>query len=313
MTARPGVIAIVGAGRSGSTLLDNILGQEPGVVSVGELRFLWERGLLERRMCGSGQHLEDCELWRPVLERVYPNLDEAEAERLAALLTPTRTRYAPSMVVPWLRRRHHERLQPLVDQLDAVIAAVADQTGAGLVVDSSKYPTYAYALTRTKEADLRLVVHLVRDPRAVAYSWMRYKRQLDTDEVRAMTQHRPSVSSAYWDVWNWISRAVFGRDRHAPYLMLRYEDLIADPSRWVREILTMAGVENPTMGYLVGATATLAPNHTVSGNPSRFTTGPVELHEDARWKVEMPAGARRTVSVLTAPWLRRYGYPLRPG
>ena len=44
--ARATVLYIGGMGRSGSTLVDRVLGQAPGVCSVGELVFLWERGVL---------------------------------------------------------------------------------------------------------------------------------------------------------------------------------------------------------------------------------------------------------------------------
>lgn len=48
------VLSIVGYTRSGSTLLDSILGELDGVFSAGELHYLWERGLLEHRTCGCG-------------------------------------------------------------------------------------------------------------------------------------------------------------------------------------------------------------------------------------------------------------------
>ena len=38
--------------RSGSTLLDLLLGRLPGFWSAGEIRYLWDRGLLEDQLCG---------------------------------------------------------------------------------------------------------------------------------------------------------------------------------------------------------------------------------------------------------------------
>jgi hypothetical protein len=38
------VLSIVGAGRSGTTVLASILGEVGGFASAGELRWLWERG-----------------------------------------------------------------------------------------------------------------------------------------------------------------------------------------------------------------------------------------------------------------------------
>jgi hypothetical protein len=46
------VLYIGGWGRSGSTLLDLILGQAPGVFSAGEVREIWQSGLVENRPCG---------------------------------------------------------------------------------------------------------------------------------------------------------------------------------------------------------------------------------------------------------------------
>src|SRR6476469_754930 len=54
------VLFIAGWGRSGSTLLDRMLGQVPGVFSAGELRDIWDRGVREDRLCGCGQPFHEC-------------------------------------------------------------------------------------------------------------------------------------------------------------------------------------------------------------------------------------------------------------
>ena len=47
MQARPKILYIVGAGRSGSTILDIALGNSPEICSSGELVHLPERGWLD--------------------------------------------------------------------------------------------------------------------------------------------------------------------------------------------------------------------------------------------------------------------------
>ncbi|MBA3432215.1 MAG: hypothetical protein H0U16_12145, partial [Actinobacteria bacterium] len=48
------VLFIMGWTRSGSTILDNLLGEVEGFFSTGELHYLWRRGLLEGRLCSCG-------------------------------------------------------------------------------------------------------------------------------------------------------------------------------------------------------------------------------------------------------------------
>src|ERR1022692_3637443 len=58
-------------------------------------------------------------------------------------------------------------------------AAIIKVSGCELVVDSSKHPSLAHCLRWLPDVDLR-VLHLVRDSRAVAYSWSRQVRRPDT-------------------------------------------------------------------------------------------------------------------------------------
>jgi hypothetical protein len=54
--------------------------------------------------------------------------------------------------------------------------------------------------------------------------------------------------------------------------------------------------------------ADLGVAHTASGNPMRFTTGPVPIRLDDKWRSAMLPSNRRTVTALTFPLLQRYGY-----
>jgi hypothetical protein len=58
--------------------------------------------------------------------------------------------------------------------------------------------------------------------------------------------------------------------------------------------------------------AELSTAHTVSGNPSRFTTGPVQIAADDRWRSASRGRDLAIVTAITLPLLRRFHYPLRP-
>ena len=68
---RARVLFIGGWGRSGSTLLDRVLGHVPGVVSLGEVREIWVRGVIEDRPCGCDRPFSECPFWTEVGDRAW--------------------------------------------------------------------------------------------------------------------------------------------------------------------------------------------------------------------------------------------------
>jgi Sulfotransferase family len=290
------VLYVTGWCRSGSTVLGNVLAEVPGVFHAGELRFLWLNGVLgagSNRRCGCGAELLDCPLWSRVLEAGRP------ASRTLA-------GYAAD-VVRWqaaCRTRHTRRVLRQAphngwpDILTATYHAIAAHTGARLIVDSSKYASDAALLTHLDGIE-PAYVHLVRDPRGVAMSWLQPK---DYTGRRGVLN-----STAYWVGFNLAAEAVSAARPQAA-LRLRYEDLTRDPRGSVTRVLALVGrgaEENPVAA---DGHAELGPNHTVTGNPNRFERGSVWMREDRRWHNGLPASQRATATVVALPLIGRYNY-----
>ena len=309
------VLFIAGWGRSGSTLLARLLGQVPGVFSAGELRDVWLRGAIEDRLCGCGETFRSCALWREVGERAFggwDHLDVAEVQRLRVRLDrpwlPPRllgSRFAPALDAELLRYRDH---------LAALYRAIADVTGARVIVDSSKIPTYAMLLRGLPGIDLR-VLHLVRDSRGVVHSWKKRVQRTDrpdTNGVDEMFRYGSASASVRYAYYNALTHAL--RAGRVPYRILRYEDLVEAPERQLRNVL--AFTDRPEgdgdLGFLGDGHAELAPNHTVDGNPMRLQQGSVLLRVDDAWRADMGLLDRAVVTTLTAPLLALYRYPALP-
>ena len=60
------VLYLGGIGRSGSTLLERMLGQIPGTCSLGEVVHLWARGIRDNERCGCGDTFHACPFWTSV-------------------------------------------------------------------------------------------------------------------------------------------------------------------------------------------------------------------------------------------------------
>ena len=300
------VLYVVGLGRSGSTILSNSLGQIGGYFSAGELNFIWRHNVIENRLCGCGRPFRECPVWTRVMDEAFGGMDGVDPREMMRLQSSgTRTRHIPLMLTARGDRVLEERLEKLLINYGRLYEAIGSVTGSRVIVDSSKEPAHGYAMSLVPGVDFR-VVHLIRDPRAAAYSWLKKKPQPDSEEIEHMVRFSPTKSSALWDSWNASAEALWRRTPER-YLRLRYEDFVADPRKSLQRILGLLEVtaELPLAGE---REVMLGVSHTVSGNPNRFETGAVELRPDHEWMDKMEPRHRALVTALTYPLLKRYGY-----
>jgi hypothetical protein len=300
---------IGGFGRSGSTMLDLMLGQAPGVFSAGEVREIWQSGLVENRLCGCEQPFRDCSFWQAVGEAGFGGWDRI------ALPDILRLRYSldrpwsfPAQPLSGMVRSLQSRIQAYTGMLERLYRAIAEVSGASVIVDSSNLPSHAFLLRKMPAIDLR-VIHLVRDSRAVAWSWQKRVEKLRSEGPSGyLPQYGPVGSSLRWMYYNGLTQSL--RRLGVPYHLVRYEDLVRNPYQVTAGLLGHAGLsgEAAQPSYIEGHRVRLKPNHTVEGNPMRFVTGDLELRADQAWQNRLPSRDRRTVTALTLPLLRAYGY-----
>jgi hypothetical protein len=222
-----------------------------------------------------------------------------------------RTRYIPLLAAPRLGSARERALAHYLQAFLRVYHAAARVSGSTVVIDSSKHASLAYCLRRARGLDLR-VVHLVRDSRAVAYSWATKIQRPDSATESYMTTYAPATTAGVWNAQNAALQLLARSD--TPVLRVRYEDLVAAPEDTLRRIASFAGigVTDEKLPFLGSADsepwANLTPAHTASGNPMRFAVGRIAIHADERWRTAMASRPRRTVTALTLPLLAYYGY-----
>jgi len=310
------VLYVGGCGRSGSTLVDRILGAIDGTVAVGELVHLIQRGLIENEACGCGQPFRSCPFWVPVIDSALgAGPSGVDAEGLRSLQARVdRNRYVPRLVLPGLASRSarsgSEDLDAYAALLGRLYQAIAAEAGVRVVVDSSKHASTAFLLRRVPGIDLR-VVHLVRDARGMAYSWTKSVARPEARTDRTMMhQHRPTKSAARWVGYNALFE-ILEAVTDVPTTRVIYEDFVADPRRQLDRILDGAGAGldlDRRYPFLGEGWVELEPGHSVAGNPMRFSSGRLDLRVDTAWKQHMAAGDRRAVTTLALPLLAAYGF-----
>lgn len=228
------LVFVGGIGRSGSTLIERLLGELPGACSIGEIVHLWRRSLVDNEPCGCGVPFATCDFWQEIGREAFGGWHRLDARQVLALKASIdRTRF-----VPHLLRSHPpavlaERLARYTDLYDRLYAAVARVSGCTVLVDASKHASLAACLRHRYGSQMQ-VVHVVRDPRAVAYSWgKRLPRPTATatSPEQEMARYSPAQASVHWMTQNAVFASLARRG--VPTRRVRYEDFVADPVRGV--------------------------------------------------------------------------------
>jgi len=189
------VLFLGGLGRSGTTLLERVLGELPGVCPLGEVVHLWQRDVRDDERCGCGVRFSRCAFWRAVGAEAFGGWPNLDVEKVLTLQrTVERTRHIPRLAAPRLTARRRALVTGYADHYARLYRAAAAVSGARVLVDSSKHGALAYCLRWADDVDLR-VVHVVRDSRGVAYSWTKRIVRPESDTAAEMTRYTPGRSA----------------------------------------------------------------------------------------------------------------------
>jgi hypothetical protein len=272
---------------------------------------VWERGVIDNRTCECGVPFADCPFWSKVVAQAHGDSAAGDAQKLMASEGQIlKTRHAfNAFRSPRDRPRTDAARESYTATVGAVYPAIRDVSGARVIVDSSKLPSYGAVLRDLPGIELS-VLHLVRDPRAVAYSWRRKRALTDGAARRMMVRQSLVKSGLVWQVDNMLSRRLLGQTP-GRYLQVRYEDLVTSPAETFQRIASFVG-EPSAPSPVDGQTGAVGQGHAAAGNPNRFDTGSVTLRMDDAWKTQMPTRVAGMVTALTWPEFRQYGYPLTP-
>ena len=303
------VLYIAGYGRSGTTILDNILGKVEGWFTVGELRYIWDRGISRNWTCGCGMPFRDCQFWRTVFNKAFGGFDEVDVDLMLRYRSymPRIKLNSSSMSLNSGKTNNEFTHNHFIENLGKLYRTIRDVTGCEVIVDSSKWASYGGKINLLPSVQMNLV-HLVRDPRAVAYSWKRTKKYEPFERSDVYIPKHSSIrTSIEWVIWN-VAVELLRKRMSENSMLLRYEDFGNDPQFAIEQVLGLLGIQNQSAQFIEDHRVDLDVNHSVSGNPTRFIRGNVKIRADMEWKTNMSSLDKRVIHILTWPLLLRYGY-----
>ena len=310
------LVYIASTGYSGSTLLESILGTNEGCLNLGEickLRF-WP-------LCSCGAMVADCSFWTS-LEKQLQNRPDGAGSRLQdwhVQIKRSRSGIAKLLHDAFIitgcpgTLEVFKALSPEIRAFSdgsrralALFETAAQHTGARVIVDSSKDPVLLKHLYALAPERLRLI-HLVRDPRAVAHSFVKNFARDGATYGSEDSQQAPTASQAaqYWRSRNLnIERTAWRIPAHQQ-LLIRYEDLCQDREASASVLSEFLGEE-----IRIPETLRLRQQHTLAGNPMRLTQDHIEVKLNQEWTSRLGAQDAAVILQATGALARRYGYSL---
>ncbi|TXB66438.1 sulfotransferase [Paracoccus aurantiacus] len=283
-------------------MLDMMLDSDPTVFGAGEMSTICRHVWPNNEYCSCHERVQDCVLWSKIMaDWQAGGVDLAEHARLQRRIEP---------VVSPARYLGGKSWRQYYDQTLALMRLSAQHAGQPVLLDSSKSPGRGLALARGAQADgldMR-VIHLVRDPRAVAYSMSKPMKVDTAAGVQKKLRAHPVARTALR--WNFVNSGADALMRLIPEghaIRVRYEDLVADPAATLRAIGEAVGLDLADLGNRIAAGEAIAAEHQVAGSRIRMS-GPMSLKADMNWQDRMSPSAQRQVERLLGKRMRRYGY-----
>jgi hypothetical protein len=302
------VVYIAGVGRSGSTVLDSVLGNHPLIQSVGELAKLVSDVWLQNyeHYCSCGERSKNCPFWFAVKQTWCNSNGTIALPKYIELQNKVEKVPQWPLLLPrsWQSTR---TFQVYAEQTVLLLKAIQLISGCTTIVDSSKGVERAFALSLIPDIDLK-VIQLVRDPRGVVWS---NKKAFTKDLKHGLTRDihpKPAWRAAlYWCRVNlgadWLRRRV-GPEKA---LLVRYEDFMLQTLPVLQKIGNFIGVNLIDVQRVIDEGGKLSFGHTIAGNRVRMK-GELKLKYDRDWLQNLSLQDRRVTELLSGWLMARYGY-----
>ena len=305
------IIYIAGYGRSGSTLLERILSQQPTVTGLGEMANAWLTLRGSTGQCSCGATCRECKIWGRVVSALANNSQDIGVEETV------RWRHEGTLgLVPCLTRYGRKRKADYRTALNDLLRELENALGSHdvTVVDSSKTCRRtcwrALQLSRAEGVNVS-VIHLVRDARGFMWSNLKGSNQrLEQGENARLAFPRLRTIFS-WTLAN-LSAHVYQALWPGNYMRLRYEDLLQSPGDSLRSVGEFLGIDySEEVGALDANVAIKGNAHQIQGNRMRHASE-VYLRVDEEWRGKH---GYRTLAVhaLCWPLALAYGYISLPG
>ena len=216
------ILYIIGAGRSGTTLLDILLGNQEGFFSAGELNRFPKRNGIPHSARGESV----ASFWMDVKDKINFNL--SEQKELSDKIEYHKGILLNLFVSKKLKRKYQQYNQNLFE-------IISEKTSARVIIDSSKYPLRAKELSKIFQ-DKVSIIYIVRNPNDVVSSFQ--KKDVEQPSKGKFASH------LYLLVVNSLCSFILsGLKNKNKIAKIRYNDLVSNPLQVIEYIESQLDID----------------------------------------------------------------------
>ena len=292
-------VYIFSSGHSGSTLLDLLIGNMAGTVSLGEVKWL-PLFIKTHQHCTCGKPPQACPFWKPILQELnLAGSAETDKQVKGFRLSLEAERNNRIQKLGFYARLASSTVHPkgcpglgssaILNNVVALYDAVLRTDQISAVVDSSKSIMTSQWLRNRFPQNTR-VIHLVRDGRAVMASAMRKKVPA---EQAAKTWLRDNRMAGF----------IYKSGPAGTLKKIHYEDLCSNPEQTMREIADF--IERPYSPDVLQLRG--RERHLIGGNRMRFS-GEEKIVNSETWKSRLSDRDLIVFNRVAGSFNRKLGY-----
>ena len=301
------IVYIMGHARSGSTILNILLGNIDGVFSAGEINNYVISGWVTNEYCSCGKRASECEFWSGVQSSIESHLEQEPSE--IALVTRKMENWRTIFSVSKQKRNVQTlRRNAYVLYAHAFFNSILERADSNWLVDASKVPMRLYNLLGGSEFEY-YVIHMVRDPRAVCYSLNRsIEKNLEGGVQKDLSSRSYATTIKELYISAILSALVKWKLPASRYLCVKHEDVVVRTADVLDKIDPFLGVRCDSLKDHVRGGGVLFQSHNVAGNRLRMQKD-IKITNDQSWLKEMSAARYILTSLAVAPLLIYFRYP----
>jgi hypothetical protein len=302
-----GILYVASKGRSGTTLFGMVCGLIDEHIFVGDLKTVWDEGVRRNYLCGCGVPFHECPFWSAVIRHAYGSAEACLALNLHEAYDRVIRRATFRDVIDHNRRTPElERdIISLQAEFGRLHNSIRHVSGKKWIVDTSKHPSCAYVLSALYRPSQFKLIHLVRDPRGVAYSRKRVKMRPETGDLSVHLNRSNMLKSTR----RWVERNcdIERLSKMIPVQLIRYESFVADPLAVLKQLVSPGDAAN-AFERLQQAGNERPIAHSIAGNPHRYSKSGLVLRLDQEWEKKLKLVDRLLVRLIAGSMISRYGY-----